>query len=204
MALVLIILGLLLLGFGVWVLVGMFWPKGTTAPGNREPQAIQRDIKPAPRTIALSTNVQGTSTAEQSGQIAVSPLSEAKRRAESVVSRMGSGTSQDGFLGYEDVMLDGTANFQTYLRAEQAKLKSLHPASGPLYGVTTRVVASNVDQGQEGDEKVVIKVQAQVVEDAGDRSKSTKVSYEDVLVTFQKQAGGQYLVDQIVITPVKL
>lgn len=204
MAFVLIILGLLLLGLGVWILIGMFWPKGTTTPGNREPQAVQRDLKSAPRTIALSTTIQGTSTAEQANQQIVSPFQEAKRRAESVVSRMGSGTSQDGFLGFEDVMQDGTTNFQGYLRTEQARLKALHPASGPLYGITTRVVASSVDQGQEGDEKVVIKVQAQVVEDAGDRSKSTKVSYEDVLVTFQKQAGGQYLVDQILITPVKL
>jgi hypothetical protein len=203
MALSLIIFGVLLLAFGIWILAGMIWPK-KPSDGTREPQAIQRDIKPQPQTIALQPKVQGTSTAEQVSTQQVSQFAEAKRRAESVVSRIGSGTSQDGFLGYDDAMQDGTASFQNYLKAEQNSLRTQHPASGPLYGITTRAIASSIIEGKDGDEKVVMKVQAQKVEDAGDRSKPTNVSYEDVQVTFQKQPGGKYLVDDIRFSPSNL
>ena len=205
LALFLIGFGILLLAFGIWILAGMLWPKKPAdTTGNREPQAVQRDIKPQPQTIALVPKVQGTSTAEQVGAQKVSALQEAKRTAESVVSRMGSGTSQDGFLGYDDAMQNGTASFQEYLKAEQGSLRAQHPSAGALYGITTRVIASSITEGSEGDAKVVVKVQAQKVEDAGDRSKPTNISYEEVNVTFQKQLNGQYLVNDIRFAPVSL
>ncbi|MDD5438024.1 MAG: hypothetical protein PHC70_02665 [Patescibacteria group bacterium] len=205
MALFLIGFGVLLLAFGIWILAGMLWPKKPAdTTGNREPQAIQRDIKPQPQTIALVPKVQGTSTAEQVSAQKVSDLQEAKRMAESVVARMGSGTSQDGFLGYDDAMQSGTSNFQAYLKAEQANLRAQHPISGPLYGITTRAVASSVTEGDEGSDKIVVKVQSQKVEDAGDRSKPTNIIYEVATVTFQRQPGGRYLVSDIRFSPANL
>lgn len=201
LALFLILLGLLLLGFGAWILIGMLWPKTPGAPGNREPQAIQRDTKPQPRTIALPPSVQGTSTALQAGDLKVSTLQEGRRRAESVVSRMGSGTSQDGFLGYEDAMQDGTPDFQNYLSRELAALKSLHPSTGTLYGITTRVISSKILSGKQGDDEIMVLVQTQKVEDSGDRAKPTNVVYEDATVTLLKQSNGTYLVSRIAFKP---
>lgn len=206
MAIILIILGLLLLGFGIWTLVGIFWPKPSpTAEQQRQLQAVQRETtKPASKILAMPTTVQGTSTAEQvSGQKAP-PVQEAIRRAESVLSRSGSGTNQDGFLGFNDAMQDGTLRFQNYLKSEQQRLMAQYPAAGQIYGMTTRIVSSSLAQGKEGDDKIVVKIQAQKVEDAGDRSKPTKVSYEEATVTLLKQAGGNYLVDEMLIGPVSL
>ncbi|MDD2785891.1 MAG: hypothetical protein PHS79_03290 [Patescibacteria group bacterium] len=201
-ALVLIVLGLLLLGFGAWILVGLLWPK---TPGdqtaNREPQIVQRDTQPQPRTIALPTTVQGTSTGALTGE--VSSIQDSLRKAGSVVSRMGSGTNQDGFLGYNDAMSDGTVSFRSYLTNEQRRLVEGHPLSAGLYGMTTRVVASSVVSGTEGAASIVVKVQSQKVEDAGDRSKPTNVSYEESTVTLLKQTDGAYLVDAMSVAPYK-
>lgn len=206
MAIVLIVLGLLLLGFGIYTLVGIFWPKqSSTAEQQRQLQAIQRETaKPAPKTIEMPTTVQGTSTAEQVNAQQAPPLQDAIRRAESVLSRSGSGTNQDGFLGFNDAMQDGTTRFQNYLKGEQQGLIVQYPAAGQVYGMTTRIVSSNLVQGKEGDDKIVIKVQAQKVEDAGDRSKPTNISYIEASITLLKQPGGSYLVDEMSISPANL
>ena len=206
MAIVLIVLGLLLLGFGIWTLVGIFWPKqSTTEEQQRQLQAVQREnAKPAPKTLEMPTTVQGTSTAEQVNAQKAPPLQDAIRRAESVLSRSGSGTNQDGFLGFNDAMQDGTSRFQNFLKSEQQRLIAQHPATGQIYGMTTRIVSSSLVQGKEGDDKVVIKVQAQKVEDAGDRSKPTNVSYIEAAITLLKQSGGGYLVDEMSIGPASL
>lgn len=201
-ALTLIVLGLLLLGFGVWILVGMLWPKN---PGdqtaNREPQIVQRDTQSQPRTISLPTSVQGTSTGASAGK--VSSIQDALRKAASVVSRIGSGTNQDGFLGYNDAMTDGTLNFNAYLAGEQKRLVDEHPITGGLYGITTRVVATNVVSGTEGSETIVVKVQSQKVEDAGDRAKPTGVSYQESTVTLLRQSDGMYSVEAMIVAPYK-
>ena len=203
-AIALLILGLLLLAFGLWILIGLLWPKQPTQQaGQPQLQIVQQQQVRQPKTLAMPTNVQGTSTAVQVQQANVPALQEAVRRAESVVSRMGSGTSQDGFLGYDDVMMDGTSRFRNYARSEQNRMRAEHPATGQLYGLTTRVVASKVTEGKEGDNKLVIMIQAQKAEDAGDRAKPTSVSYEEAKVTLLKQADGTYLVDVVIITPIK-
>jgi len=205
-AIFLLALGVLLLIYGAWILAGLLWPK---RPGAQQPAApaqieiVQRAPAHTPTTIALPTNVQGTSTLLDVQNAKVPALSESVRRAESVVSRMGSGTSQDGFLGYDDVMMDGTYRFREYLVQEKARMIGSHPAGGPLYGVTTRVVSSSVTEGTAESSRIAVTIQAQKAEDAGDRSKPTGISYIQAKVVFLKQSNGNHLVDEITFAPIE-
>lgn len=204
-AIALLVLGVLLLIYGVYILIGLLWSKKQTAQqqaGQPQVQIVQRTPPHTPTTLAMPTTVQGTSTGLDVQNSKVPALGESLRRAESVVSRMGSGTSQDGFLGYDDVMMDGTYKFREYLKAERASMRGQHPPSGPLYGITTRTISSNVAEGTAESPKIVIKIQAQKTEDAGDRAKPTKISYFEAKIAFVKQANGTYLVDEIAVTPI--
>jgi hypothetical protein len=204
-AIFLLVLGILLLIYGLWILFGLLWPKKPTAQqptGPGQVQIVQRAQPHVPTTLALPTTVQGTSTALDIQNAKVPALSESIRRAESVVSRMGSGTSQDGFLGYDDVMMDGTYKFRDFLAKEKSKMRELHPATGPTYGVTTRTVSSSVIDGSATSSRIMVRVQAQKAEDAGDRAKPTSITYFEATVTFLKQANNSFLVDEMTFAPV--
>jgi len=196
-AVLLIVVGLVALGFGLWILFGMFWPAKTPTPGyNAEATPLPVTPRaPVPKTYAAPVIVQGNSTAGEGAH--GTDVLEATNRASDVVGRMGSGSSQSGFLGYEDVLLDGTAKFQAVARKEQQDLRSLYPSAGATYGITTRVVSTDLVEGKNGADKIVIKVKTQKAVDAGDRSQTTGIAYWEYQVTLLRQADGKYLVDEI-------
>lgn len=118
--------------------------------------------------------------------------------AVSVVTRIGSGSSADGFRGYEDVLLSATPAMQDALRRERAAMQAAHPADGPAYGVTSRVVAVDRRFARPGEDRVTFVLQVQRSEDAGNPSAPTSVTYHEATVTMAKQPDGGYLVDEIV------
>ncbi|MFA6447679.1 MAG: hypothetical protein WCW31_05540 [Patescibacteria group bacterium] len=190
-AVLLIVLGLALLGFGIWIIASMFFSKAPVQQPANQTNVYQ---KPAPKIYAAPVTLTGTSTSPSNAKS--SDAQEAVNKASTVVSRFGSGTSADGFLGYSDVMIDGTDNFKTQMLAEQKSMQQAHPVTGPLYGITTRIVSSDVVQGKNGEDKFVVKVSAQKAVDSGDRSKPTLVSYMQYMVMLAKQ-NGTLLVDSI-------
>jgi len=196
-AVILIVIGLIALAFGLWILVSMFLPPQTQT-ANTPAAGTQLPVTPrvtAPKTLAAPVIVQGTSTADANAH--GTDLLEAANLASDAVSRMGSGTSQDGFMGYDDVLSFGTDNFRTTVQAEQQSMRKLHPAIGATYGVTTRAVSTKVLDGKNGAVKIVIQVKTQRAEDAGDRSRVTNITYWENVVTLLRQANGKYLVDEI-------
>ena len=195
-AVILIIIGLVALGFGLWILFGMFWPAKTpTSDTNNVAPLTATPRAPVPKTYAAPVIVQGNSTAGEDAR--GTDVLEATNRASDAVSRMGSGSSQSGFLGYEDAMIDGTDKFQIQMHKEQQALRNLYPSTGAAYGLTTRVVSTDLVEGKNGADKIVIKVKAQQAADSGDRSQTTDITYWEYQVTLLRQADGKYLVDEI-------
>jgi len=202
-AIILIMIGLLALGIGLYIIVSLFLPqKTTTEPNLPKPgtdMTVTAKPKAEPKVIALPDVVINTSS--QAAIKSSSDVRDAINRASSVVSRMGSGSNQDGFLGYQDAILDATDAFKTYLLKLQSDMKAAHPANGSVYGVTTRVVSADVISGEQGADKIVLKVQTQKAEDMGDRAEPTSITYEEVTVTLLRQSDGSYLVDRVESVP---
>ena len=197
-AILLILIGLIALGFGLWILWKSFFsnPSGDlNLPGKGDLVTTSKD-KPEPKTIELPTNnVVGTSTLTAVDRS--SDITESINRARDVVARMGSGMSQDGFKGFDDALVYGTQRFQEYLLQEKRQMQINHPAGGPAYGMTTRVVSADLVRGVNGGDEIVVKVQTQVSVDTGDRGKPMSVYYEEKMVTLKRQPAGDYLVDFI-------
>jgi hypothetical protein len=197
LALILIIIGIIAFLFGAWLLYGLLF--GGSDSDLNLPEAGQdlnvtsREV--VPQTYEAPVVIEGDSNFDETARGA--DLTEAINMANSVVSRMGSGTSQDGFLGYDDVMVDATPKFQAYLASEQLRMANDHPSTGELYGITTRVVSSKVISGANGTDRIVVLVQTQKAIDAGNRAKPTNVIYEEHQVSLLRQVNGEYLIDFI-------
>jgi len=196
-AVILIIIGIVAFLFGAWLLYGLLFGDSDSdlnLPGAGQDLSVTgRDVEP--QTFEAPVVVEGDSSFDDTARGA--DLTEALNKASSVVARIGSGTSQDGFLGYEDVMLDGTAKFQAYLQSEQLRMMQAHPVAGDLYGVTTRVISSKILDGENGSNEIVVVLQAQKAEDSGNRAKPNNVIYEKYTVTLLRQTDGDYLIDFI-------
>lgn len=199
MALFLIILGLVFLIIGAYFLIKLLWPEARPSSVVDQPRDVQIVDRPVePQTYALQTTVQGTSTAPQVLEQRSFSEQDVLLKAEAVVSRMGSGTSQDGFLGYLDVMIDGTPSFRAYIDRERARMMEQYPSSGQLLGLTTITASKSLSEGKIGDNQLVVKVLSVRYEDAGDRTKPIVTYNQESLVSLQKQADGSYLVDEVV------
>lgn len=199
MALFLIILGLLFLIIGAYFLIKQLWPQTRTPAVSDQPrdvQIVERQVEP--QTYALQTTLQGTSTAPQVLEQRSFSEQDVLLKAEAVVSRMGSGTSQDGFLGYLDVLIDGTSSFRSYIERERALMMERYPASGPLFGITTITASKKMVQGQAGDNQVTVRVLSVRYEDAGDRTKPIVTYNQESLVTLLKQSDDSYLVSEVI------
>lgn len=184
--LLLIVVGLILLGIGLWILLSPI-----LLPKAQPPQV--------PATQQTIVTPQTTSTAPRVAPT-ISPVAANLKRLEdqaaSFISRAGSGSSADGFLGYSDVMTGATPAYRATLLSEQAEMKKAHPATGSAFGLITRVVTSSA-KNTALDATVTVIVQAQQAEDAGDPSKPTRVMYKEATVTMEKQSNGAYLVDGV-------
>jgi hypothetical protein len=197
-AIILILIGLLALGFGLWLIYSMIF--GGEKDDLLLPQAgrdltvTPRDI-PEPQTFQAPVVVQGDSIFDETARGA--DITEATNRAIFVIGLIGSGTSQNGFLGYTDALAYATPGFKAYLQTQQQQMRQYHPADGDLYGITTKVLSSKILSGENGSQSIVLELQAQVAEDAGDRSRPTKVYYKKFEVTMQRQADGSFLVNYL-------
>ncbi len=197
-ALILIIIGILAFLFGAWLLYGLLFGKPSSnlnLPGAGNDLNVNSRQIPEPQTYEAPVVIEGDSNFNNTSR--GTDLTEAQNLASDTVARIGSGTSQNGFLGYSDAMAAGTPKFQAYLQTEQLKMKQMHPMNGDLYGVTTRSVSSKVLDGENGASEIMVLIQTQKAEDAGNRAEPTNITYEKHEVTLLRQAGGDYLIDFI-------
>ena len=192
--LIVILLGLILLGIGLWIFLSPILKQNAAQPPALPAQPSQQPAQPAPTNTApkQAPVVAPTPNAKPTPQSGILAL---QNKVSQLAERMGSGTNENGFLGYSDALIDATANGRTQLLAAQKAMQAQHPASGPAYGITARAVTSNVDSGKYGDAQVVISMDVFVSEDAGNPGKPTAQSGHKVTMTMAKQADGSYLMD---------
>lgn len=195
----LILIALLLLALGLYLIFSqLFQPAAVTDTGGET--SITQPIKPAQTKPTNGQAVSGqpvTGTQEVVNRqpTAAEILRGLENRARNAVERVGSGSSQTGFLGYADAMLDSTESYKTVLTKLQQDMVSLHPATGPAYGISTRGASSHIDNGQPGDDKLVATVQAVQTYDAGNPRQPTGQGGKKIVVTFARQSDGSYLID---------
>lgn len=194
--LLLILLGLLLLLIGLYFLLSPFLrQRGGLAPPAPTPTApfVPTPSRPTPGGPVPVPTATGTVTAPT-----VSGEQRAlENRARSAVERIGSGSSRDGFLGYQDVLTEMTEAGRVALLAEQQRMREAHPATGPAYGITTRGVSSALTQGKVGDQTLVVKVEAIQSVDAGNPRAPVDMKGKRIDVTFQRQGEGSYLIEKL-------
>lgn len=182
----LIAVALLLLGFGVWYLLQpvLRYAQPPALPGQVTPTTT---IPPKP-----------TGTGAPSG----TPVSQGLKRLQDLagifVARVGSGASGEGFSGYNDVLINATEGYQRTLLDEQRAMREAHPATGPAFGIVTRVVAIDGRDAVEGADIISFTVQVQQAEDAGNPGAPTRVAYKEAIVSFEKQTDKTYLVNGVV------
>jgi len=199
--LILIIVGLLLLLLGLWIFLSPILKERAaqqpSAPTQGTPYMAQPGQKnPTPGAPQAT----GTSTAPAP----VDAMMELQNKAKSLAERIGSGSSQTGFLGYQDAMLDMTANGKTALQKAQTALQQAHPAQEDLYTITTRAVSSTVTKGKIGDAQITISIETVQTENAGLAGVTPKPSAKRVDVTFVKQTDGSYVADAIAWSDIEL
>jgi cytoskeletal protein RodZ len=192
--LILILVALVILGFGIWLLLT---PLLQTPP--TQPPSLPSSIQPS-TSVPSSTQIGQTSfgTVTSSGAAVPLQVKQLGDLASVIVARIGSGTSREGFRGYADVLVNATSAYQERLKQDRLTMQRLHPVSGSQYGMVSRVVSVNTSKASTGAEKNVFTLQVQKAEDAGNPGQPTKVSYLEATVTFVRQADGSYLVDDIV------
>ena len=203
--LLIILLGLLLLLLGLYFLLSPFLAqRQAQAPAGAKPATPlvtatggKANTGGQPPTIGNAPVTAGTAPVN-------CDLRTLENRARSAVERIGSGTSGDGFLGYDDALLQLTDAGRAALLAEQAKLRQDHPAAGPTYGLSTRAISAKATEGAMGDASIMVQVQAIQRIDAGVPNQPVATQGKSVKVTFQKQADGSYLIDSLVWEDVKL
>lgn len=120
-----------------------------------------------------------------------------ENRARLVVERIGSGSSESGFLGYGDTLSELTSAGTVALLAQQRQLQQRYPSTGPRVGFSTRAAASRLTEGKIGDAKIVVTVEAIQQQDDGNPSQPKRASAKRVIITFVKQSNGGYLIDGV-------
>lgn len=193
-----VLAGSVLLGIGAWIFLSPYLAERRAAqppalPGAVEPvgptqPATSGEVPKPVGTIAPSPVATTVPATDQSKTIAI------QNRSRTVVERIGSGVSSDGFLGYRDVEEYFTANGVTALRAERAALIRAHPVGGPTYAISTKAASSQV-AGTYGDATIVATVEA--IQRVDEQGKPTVTVAKRVTVTFVKQSDGSYLIDSL-------
>lgn len=186
----LILVALAILGFAIWYL---FQPLFKTV---QQPPNVPNEVTP-------TTNLPSTSTQQipVGGGAAVTVSQDVKALedlAKKFVVRVGSGSSSDGFTGYDDMLINANASERIKLKSEQSALVTAHPARGPLYGMTTRFISIFTVSAQAGAANMTFRLTTQFNQDAGNPDQPTSVSYRDATVTFERQPDGTYLVSDLV------
>lgn len=198
---ILILIALLLLLLGLYLIFSPFL--ASRQAGTGEEYSVPSTVSQAEDRPGLPGQPTATGLAgDNSTTVApVRELTDAERlrsleyRARVAVERVGSGSSQNGFLGYSDLVLDSTESFKTELKRLQDEMRAAHPQSGSIYGVSTRAASSQIRDGQLGAEALTSEVQAVQTYDAGNPRQPTGTAAKRVFVTFAKQSDGSYLID---------
>lgn len=195
-----ILVAVLLLALGLYLILSQLLG---TPPG-----AAPAAPTPTAPYIAPSVPAAPASGGTTTGTSPVAAVSDAIRllenRSRSVVERIGSGASTNGFLGYQDVLVEFTPAGRDALLAEQRALQTAHPVTGPAYGISTRAAAARASSGASGDARIVLTVEAVQNIDAGDPSRPTERIAKRADVTFVRQADGGYLIDRLVWSDLQL
>lgn len=197
----LILLALLLLLLGLYLILNPLLNRGPavtgefTVPGVLPPTATgQAPGQARPTQSGLAGEGAATATAARQPSEA-DRLAGLEYQARAAVERIGSGSNQNGFLGYADLLVDSTDKFKSELNRLQAEMQAAHPPKGALYGVSTRAASSQIRDGRFGDDTLKAEVQAVQTYDAGNPRQPTGTAAKRVFVTFAKQADGKYLID---------
>jgi len=198
----LVLVGLLLFALGVWLFI--------------QPILEQRAAQQPPSLTAGSPLIVGSgqptpapaqtpsSTSTQKVPLPVNAMNQLQNRAKSLVERLGSGSSQTGFLGYQDAEPDMTAAGRASILREQGTLQMAHPPKGSVYTLTTRAVSSVVKEGAIGDAKIFISVETIQTENAGLAGVQARPSAKRADIVFLKQGDGGYLAEQVTWSPIAL
>lgn len=196
----LILVGLLLFLLGAYLVLAPFL-ESRNPP---QPPSLPEEVIPfTPPASSNSSPVSGGTTSTPVAPVSLG-VQTLENRARALVERIGSGASGSGFLGYQDSWSEMTVNGRATLGAEQKAMRQIHPASGPLYGVSTRAVAAHAIEGAFGDLKIVIAVDAVQTEDAGTPNQPVRHTGKRVEVSFIKQTNGSYLAESLVWSDVAL
>lgn len=183
---ILIFFAAIILAIGLYILLKPFFPPTTT----EQPPELPEQVVPVTRPVTLPP------TREEISVTALpQDLKELQDIASAFVARIGSGSSGSGFKGYEDVLINATPKLQAQLLDEQAAMQKAHPAAGPPFGITTRVISNKASSAVLGAASATFVVSMQQAEDAGNPGAPTAVKYKEATVVFQKQADGTYLID---------
>ncbi len=193
----LILFALLLLGLGLYLIFQPFISERFGSAPAAPNQAVPY-IPPSLPVIPTEGTTGGVTTPVPDDLRAL------ENRSRTVVERIGSGTSGNGFLGYQDVLTQFTSNGRASILAEQKTLQEQHPASGASYGISTRAAAARLASGASGAEQIVILVEAVQVIDAGDPSKPQSSVGKRADLTFVRQPDGQYLIESIAWSDLEL
>ena len=198
---ILIIVGLLLLLLGLWIFLSPILKQRALQQPSAPTQGTPYMPQPGQKNPTQGTpQASGTSTAPAP----VDAMKELQNKAKSLAERIGSGSSQTGFLGYQDAMLDMTPNGRAALQKAQTTLQQEHPAKGGLYTITTRAVSSKVTKGKIGDAQIVISIETVQTENAGLAGVTPKGSAKRADVTFVKQTDGSYAADAVAWSDIQL
>jgi|GEM_PF-744001 len=197
---IVILIALLLLLLGLYLILSPFLAQRLLESG------VEYSVPTAAKQTSGAGNVakptatgqateEGAATTKTPQKPASDNLRNLEYRARAAVERVGSGSNQNGFLGYGDLMIDSTENFKAELKQQQAAMLAAHPVSGGAFGVSTRSVSSQIKDQQYGDATLKAEVQAIQTYDAGNPRLPTGKAAKRVYVTFAKQADGSYLID---------
>ena len=190
--LLVIVLGLILLGIGIWIFLQ---PILQSAAPAAQPPALPTNITPTEQPftppVHQSTTTAPTATAPtpQSGLLAL------ENQAASDAASMGTGTSENGFQGYADLYTSATANGKAALQAAAQAMQTAHPPTGPLYGITTVAPTPRILSGNYGDASLTVTMDVLESVDNGNPANASKPTQHLVTITFVKQADGSYLLD---------
>ncbi len=190
-----ILCGLLLVGIGLYFIASpILEERRATSPLN-----LPGEIRPSVARTSQPGGAVGKTAPAPAKLEPASPETVAREllqyHARALVERIGSGSNRDGFRGYRDAMLDATKDGRVVLQREQAELQKKHPATGSAFGISTRAVSSQIVEGEFGNARLVMLVQAIQREDAGEPSAPIRAQAKEVRMTYVKQSDETYLIE---------
>lgn len=204
----LILFALFLFGLGGYFLWKGYQGDGALAPAPAQPPSLPdsagRAIPPGSSEGIRSAPAPTAATNPSPELSAEARLMALENSAKNALERFGSGSSADGFLGYDDIRDQVTPGLWAELDAERQALRRDHPATGLPYGRTVKAVSSDSRGATFGDPSIVVTVQVLESTDEGNASAAKQARGRKATVSFVRQADGSYLMDKVVWSDVAL